>query len=138
MITSVLKSVKEYVPVLMRKFNRIIKGKVIKKAGSGEEITLSDSKLITKERKEVKDSFYNYIDIQYANLDNDIHSVKSLNKGINISAEEFETFISKFHNEIASIFDDLILEKRMGPSLAKYSSIVLSGFLIDNLNKKKD
>lgn len=136
MITSTFNSVKEYVPLLMRKFNSIVKGKVIKKAGSGEEVTLSDSKVITKERKEVKDSFYNYIDVQYANLDHDIHSVKSNKKSINIPPKEFEALVSKYHNELTTIFDDLVIEKRMGPSLSKYASIVLSGILIENLNKQ--
>ena len=134
-IISTLISEKQYVPILLRKFDSIIKGKVIQEAGSEKEINLVDSKIITKERKAVKDSFYNYIDAQFYNLDKDIHSVKSNKQNIVISPDDFEVLISKFNSEISKIYDSFISEKKLGPSLNKYSTIVLVGLLINRLNK---
>lgn len=137
MIQSALNSVKQFVPNLIRKFESLIKGKEIKEAGSGKSIKLTDSKIITKERKTIKDSLFNFIDSAKAELDNDIHSVKSNHENIVISTDEFENFISEFKNEIMVTFEAFITEKKMGPTLAKYSTIVLSGLLIKKLNKDK-
>ena len=136
MIKSTFNSVKEILPSLIRKFQSIVKGKTIKQAGSGEEVILNDSKVITKERKVIKDSLYNLMDIQFSNLDNDIHAVKSLNQSIILTPEIFERVISNHYKELESIFDTFVIEKKMGPSLAKLSSILISGLLIEVLNSQ--
>ena len=136
MITSTLISVKQYIPILLRKFESIIKGKIIKEAGTGKEIVLSDSKIIAKERKVIKDSFYNFIDVQFSNLENDIHSIKLQNKDIVITPDDFETLVSEFKVEISTIYEAFVTEKKMGPSLTKLATITLSGLLINKANEQ--
>lgn len=137
-ITSTLISVKNYIPLLIKKFESIVNGKKVLEAGSGKEIELIESKTIAKERKTVKESFYTFIDAQYSNLDNDFHQVKSNNKDIVITPDEFEQIMANFRMEIAKTCETFVTEKKMAPSLTKYVTIALAGLLIENLNNKSE
>lgn len=131
--TSILTSVRSLLPKIISRFQSIGKDTKFTESGSGKITILKDSKDIAKARKQVKDALYFNVDSFYSQLEtDDVRSVSKNQKDITISSKSFEIFLTTFYTNIYPVFETFISEKKkMGPTMAKLTTIYLSGMLID-------
>ena len=134
---SVLRSIKDSLPKLIKRMSSIVKDAVVIDV-AGKEKSLKDSKDIAKERKNVKETLYNIVDINFSNLTKDVHTVKSENTQIVINPDEFESIMNRFYTEIRPFCECFITEKKMSPTISKFVTIVFAGLLIEHIYRYKN